>query len=252
MATFGRLEEFNPRKETISSYLERIELYFLANEIAEKKQVAVFLSVIGGQMYSLLRNLLAPAKPHEQNLQKLLEALRKYYEPKRVVIAEQFTFHQRNQEVDESIADYVAELRKLTLNCDFKDHLDEALRDRFVCGLRSEAAQKQLLTESELTFTRAVEIAKGMEVADKKSRQFKGATDGVVNKLTGNPPPQPCFRCGKQNHKASSCYFKDATCNHCGKKGHNIISKVCRSASSKKPTQTSQKSNGIRLKQPNG
>ena len=66
--------------------------------------------------------------------------------------------------------------------------MDEALRDRFVCGLRSEATQKQLLTESELTFTRAVEIAKGMEKVDKKSRQFKGATDGTVNKLTGNPP----------------------------------------------------------------
>jgi len=158
MATFGRLEEFNPRKEKIFSYLERIELYFLVNEIAEKKQVAVFLSVIGGQTYSLLRNLLAPAKPHEQNLQKLLEALRKHYEPKRVVIAERFTFHRRNQEVDESIADYVAELHKLTLNCDFKYHLDELLRDHFVCGLQSEAVQKQLLTESELTFTHAVEI----------------------------------------------------------------------------------------------
>jgi len=127
------------------------------------------------------------------------------------------------------------------VNCDFKDHLDEALRGRLVCGLQSEAVQKQLLTESELTFTHAVEIAKGMEAADKKSHQFKGATDGVVNKLTGNPPPQPYFHCGKQNHKASSCYFKDATCNHSGKKGH--ISKVCHSASS--PSQV-RKGNGIR------
>ena len=99
--------------------------------------------------------------------------------------------------MDESIAEYVAELHKLTLNCDFKDHLDEALRDRFVCGLRSEATKKQLLTDSELTFTRTVEIAKGMEAADKKSRQFKGATDGTKNKLTGNPLTQHCFRCGK-------------------------------------------------------
>ena len=65
-------------------------------------------------------------------------------------------FHQRNQEVDESIVDYVAELHKLTLNYNFKNHLDEALRDRCVCGLRSEAVQKQLLIdESELTFTKS-------------------------------------------------------------------------------------------------
>jgi len=113
MAKFGCLEEFNPHKKTIFSYLKWIEMYFLVNEIAEKKQVAVSLSGIDGQMYTLLRNLLAPTKPHEQNLQKLLEALRKLYELKRVVIAERFTFHQRNQEVDESIADYVLKLHKL-------------------------------------------------------------------------------------------------------------------------------------------
>jgi len=33
----GHLEEFNTRKETISIYLEQIELYFLANKIAEKE-----------------------------------------------------------------------------------------------------------------------------------------------------------------------------------------------------------------------
>jgi len=30
-------------------------------------------------------------------------------------------------------------------------------------------------------------IAKGMEATDKKSHQFKSATDGIVNKLTGYP-----------------------------------------------------------------
>ena len=72
-----------------------------------------------------------------------------------------------------------------------------------------------------------------MEATDKKSQQFKGATDSIVNKLADNPHTQCCFLCGKQNHKASSCYFKDATFYRCGKKGH--ISKVCLSASSKCP-----------------
>ena len=139
----------------------------------------------------LAKNLQAQVKPHEQSLSKLIEALRKHYKPKRVVIAEQFTFHRRNQGAEESVAEYVVELHKLTLNCDFKGHLDKALRDRFICGLQREATQKQLLTESELTFTRAVEIMKGMEAADKKSRQFKGAIDGIVNKLSNKPLHSP-------------------------------------------------------------
>ena len=161
--------------------------------------------------------------------------LKKHFEPKKVIIAERFSFHRRNQAPDESIAVYVAELRKLTINCDFGDYLEEALRDRFVCGLRSEPTQKQLLTEAELTFKRAVEIAKGIEAADKKSQQFKKAESVEVNKFTRNSkPPQPCYRCGKQGHSPSACYLKEAICRNCGKKGH--IAKVCRSNKQHRPS----------------
>ena len=82
-----------------------------------------------------------------------------HFEPKKVVITERFNFHRRNQAPDESIAKYVAELRKLTTNCDFGDYLEEVLRDHFICGLRSQTTQEQLLTEAELTIQCAVEIA---------------------------------------------------------------------------------------------
>ena len=115
--------------------------------------------------------------------------IKKHFEPKKVVIAECFNFHRRNQAPDESIAEYVAKLHKLTTHCDFREYLEEALRDRFVCGLRSETTQKQLLTEAELTFQRAVEIAQAIEAAEKKSEQFKKADHVEVNKLTHNSKP---------------------------------------------------------------
>ena len=99
--------------------------------------------------------------------------LKKHFEPKKVVIAERFNFHRRNQVPDESIVEYVAKLCKLTTNCDFGDYLEEALRDCSVCGLHSETTQKQLLTEVELTFQCAFEIAQAIEAAEKKSEQFK-------------------------------------------------------------------------------
>ena len=62
MATLGHIGKFDPADESISAYLERVELSFAANSIEDPKQVAVFLSFIGPKNYALLRDLLAPVK----------------------------------------------------------------------------------------------------------------------------------------------------------------------------------------------
>lgn len=140
MATRGTdvQEKFDPESESITSYLERVDYYFTANGVEDAKKVAVFLNAIGRETYNLLRNLLAPKKLAEQGLDELQKALKDHYEPQTVVVAERFHFYQRQQAAGESISDYVAELRKLAIHCDFKDNLDDALRDKFICGLSKE------------------------------------------------------------------------------------------------------------------
>ena len=72
------------------TYLERVQLFFKANRIADKKKVPVLLSVIEEQTYALLSDLLAPDKPESKTVEQLEEVLQKHYEPKPVVIAERF------------------------------------------------------------------------------------------------------------------------------------------------------------------
>lgn len=59
----------------------------------------------------------------------------------------------------------MAELRRLAEQCEFGSYLPEVLRDRLVCGLCSEAIQRQLLTEENLTLEKAYSTAHGMEEA---------------------------------------------------------------------------------------
>ena len=171
-AVIGSMREFNPESEKISAYLERMTIYFSANDIAEAKQAAVLLTVIGPQTYSLLRSLTAPDLPHDKAYAALSALLKSHFEPKPLVIAERFHFHRRNQRGDESTAIFVAELRRLSAYCEFGD-LDDALRDRLVCGLRNESIQKRLLSEANLTYQRAMELAQGMEAAEQNSRSLK-------------------------------------------------------------------------------
>ena len=137
-STVGRLTEFDPRNDSITAYVERVNLYFMANEVADGKKVAVFLSAIGPKTYALLRNLTTPAAPAEKSFTQIVEILKGHYEPKPLVIAEHFNFHRRTQHARESVTNFAAELQRLTIHCEFGAHLDEALRDRFVCGLGNE------------------------------------------------------------------------------------------------------------------
>ena len=252
VTSHGRIDEFQQENESIEAYLERVDLYFAANDIAEGKRVAVFLSVIGGKTYTLLRNLLAPAKLGGLPLSELKGALKKHFEPKRVVIAERFHFYRRNRE---SIADFVAELRRLSTHCAFgENQLEEALRDRLVCGLRSEAIQRCLLTVTNLTFAEALQTAQGMEAADKNTQQLKGtdiALQFVAARPTSSEAPRRtkeqkrvCYRCGKSNHHSTDCRFKDTQCHFCGKLRH--IASVCRS---KQKAEQSHKKTSRRQKQ---
>ena len=81
---------------------------------------------------------------------ELVEILGKHLKPRPVVIAERFKFYIRIQREDESVADFMAALRKLSEHCQFGDFLDQALRDMLVCGLKNTATQKRLLAEAKL------------------------------------------------------------------------------------------------------
>ena len=128
--------------------------------------------------------------------------------------------------------------RKLTEFCEFGNFLNEALRDRFVCGLTSELIQKRLLSEDNLTYDKAVKIALAMESAIKDSSELQlhskplASVNKVYNASFGggkghwSANSSKCRRCGYCGHTSDRCKFKDATCRQCGKKGH--LQSVCK------------------------
>ena len=167
--------------------MERANLFFQANGISEEKQLPVFLSSIGGKTYGLLRNLLAPTLPKDKSLTEVIEVLQKHFDPKPAVIAERFKFHKREQLPGESLADYIAELRRLATHCEFGRYLDEVLRDCLVCGLRAEGTQRRLLTIKNLTLQEAIETALSMEPAEKDSKALQGSKGSNIQQVSKVP-----------------------------------------------------------------
>ena len=99
----------------------------------------MFLTVIGSHLYKLLRNLVSSSKPAEKTYEQLTAVIKQHLVPKPIVIAESLRFRKCMQKSGESISTYLASLKQLAETCDFKVFPDEALRDKLVCGHRSEA-----------------------------------------------------------------------------------------------------------------
>ena len=84
--------------EEWATYIERLEQFFVANKVTEGRQKkAVLLTVIGSKAYGLLRNLLSPAKPIEKEFDAIVQVMQNHLNPRPLIIAERFKFHQRNQ-----------------------------------------------------------------------------------------------------------------------------------------------------------
>ena len=152
---FGRVGEFNVARETFSAYVERMEMFFTANNIvtttgegsaatnlvvANRKR-AIFLTEVGPEVYTTLSNLLAPTKPKDVSFTNIVEVLEKHYNPKPLEIAQSFHFGTRNQKSEESVGDYVLALKRLAVHCNYGEFHYRALRDRFVCGLNNPKTQ---------------------------------------------------------------------------------------------------------------
>ena len=95
-----------------------------------------------------------------------------HYKPQVVVIYECFKFYWHKQEANENITSFLASLKSLAATCSFSNKLEEALRDRLVMGLKDESTQRALLTEKDLMFEQAVEVAIAREAAVRDVREF--------------------------------------------------------------------------------
>ena len=237
-ATLGHVEPFDLNKDDWSRYTERLGQFFVANDVKDDAKVAVFLTVIGSKAYNLLHSLLAPEVPSSKKYEELVAVLGEHLNPKPLVIAERFKFHHRNQKEGERVAQYMAALRKLT---EFEDYLEEALRDRLVCGLRNEAVQRRLLSEKDLRLQTAYDIAVSMETASRQASELQASsktaagqpykdigrvsTDGAITTTTTNSAWK-LSQVWEDCHHPDKCFYRLQKCRSCGKMGH--IARVCR------------------------
>ena len=92
MPNIGHVGEFDPSSESLNTYLDRINEYFVANSIgvpakntdasrqaADRQKVAALNSIIGKAAYSVLSDLTKPDKPSTKTFAELCALLHNHY-----------------------------------------------------------------------------------------------------------------------------------------------------------------------------
>ena len=108
---FGSIDSFAFDTDDITEWFERLEQWFVANNIDDgTRKRALLLSNIGARGYKLARSL-SQNKPTEKSFEELKKLLLDHINPKPNEISQRFVFYRRDRRSGETVKDYVAQLR---------------------------------------------------------------------------------------------------------------------------------------------
>ena len=97
-----------------------MEEFFLANDFKDnRKKVAVLICTVESQTYEVLKDLCSSDKPNAKSFEALVTCLQNHLQPKPTIIVERYKFHQQNQNQGETVAEYLAALRRAAAECQF-------------------------------------------------------------------------------------------------------------------------------------
>jgi hypothetical protein len=130
------------------------------------------------------------------------------------------------QQTNESVAEFVARIRELVRDCDYKEEsVDENIVYNLIKGVRWENLRRKLIDfGNDLVSSKAVDTALQYEATLRSSSKF-GAEKNI--NFTRRMPTSVCSRCNR-NHERGACPAYKQKCRACGAMGHFANSAVCR------------------------
>ncbi|KAK9681119.1 hypothetical protein QE152_g38557 [Popillia japonica] len=151
------LQAYDESNESFDCYLQRLDNHLKLKRVddttpaSDKICVQILIGCLSPKIYQTLTKLTAPELPSTKTYKQLIKLLKEYLSPQASIIAEQHKFYTRMQLEGEAIQNYVAELRKLTINCNFNcpscqaSTIDTHIRAQFIRGIRDNDIRERLL-----------------------------------------------------------------------------------------------------------
>ncbi|XP_044746807.1 uncharacterized protein LOC123308281 isoform X1 [Coccinella septempunctata] len=188
--------------------------------------------------------------------QDLILKFDNHFSPKKNVTMERHKFFNCKQAENQTMNDFIMQLRNLAKTCEFKE-AENIIRDILICNLHSRFSfiKERLLELGDVKLEKTIETAQNLETSrqhlqelesqsvvlqvksqPKKTNDRRGKNYGRPGSRVSDQQRNKCPRCGQVHHH--KCPATGQICKKCGKPNHCAI--MCRSA---------PQSNGVKTKE---
>ncbi|XP_015123814.1 uncharacterized protein LOC107045918 isoform X2 [Diachasma alloeum] len=145
-------------------YAERLDQFFVGNNIPKARWVAVLITKLGSEAYKILRDLCDPVVPKTKPFDELCKILKEQFAPKISAFKERVEFYSLMQKDDESMSDWFARIKNKAIHCKFGATLDDKIKDKFITGLlRGPILDKMCEQDTTMSLKDIVENARNKE-----------------------------------------------------------------------------------------
>ncbi|GBM86008.1 Uncharacterized protein K02A2.6 [Araneus ventricosus] len=234
--------------ESWKLWKQRFKLY-MDSTSPDNQKVAILLHVIGVECLEIYNTF---SEVSSVSINDILDKFEAHFVSQRNITYERQRLFLLVRREGQSVDDFISELRKQLINCDYGSLSDYVLVDQLVRGLRESRLRERLLRVPDLDINKAVDMCRASETSKlqaqvyfteersidaikrfKLSPEVKPRAIGQANKLRQpakreESSGRKCHYCGIY-HVPGRCPTYGKECRSCGKRNH--FARVCNSKS---------------------
>jgi len=215
-------------------WIKRLENHFVAAAISDKKRQRALLPYYAEEEVSEIFDTLPDTGEDFETAKTKLNA---YFDPKKNVEFEIFTFRQARQNPGETMNSYHSRLRQLAAICEFTA-VDKEIKSQIIQSCTSQRLRRKALKDSTMTLEALLAEARALEISEQQATDIESpVTANAVLPPKSETPDKTarCFNCGGSwPHDAKAgCPARNRKCNSCKKYGH--YAQYCRSSQKGQP-----------------
>lgn len=148
-------------------FLQKFQIYLKASKNekeTEEYKGALLLNTIGDKALKIYNNFKWNLEEEKEKYSKIKQKFSDYFAPTSNETYERHIFLTRDKKPNETVDEYVIELRHLSSTCGYGELTDSLIRDKLLHGMKDKSIKSKLLRTKDLDLQKAIEICKVAEV----------------------------------------------------------------------------------------